>query len=77
MFLPLLLPLFIVLIIGGNDPFTYWRTTIEPLTKEELETALATLETVFEDDPKYQELSQAGKEIFACALIRSFDLLKQ
>jgi hypothetical protein len=47
------------------------------LTKEELETALATLETVFEDDPKYQELSQTAKEIFAFALIRSFDLLKQ
>jgi hypothetical protein len=47
------------------------------LTKQELETALATLETVFEDDPKYQELSQTGKEIFASALIRSHRWMKE
>jgi hypothetical protein len=47
------------------------------LTKQELETALATLETVFEDNQQYQELSQTGKEIFASALIRSHKWIKE
>jgi iron only hydrogenase large subunit-like protein len=58
-------------------PPNNWRTTIEPLTKQELETALEMLDITFENDPNWQTMSRTGKEIFASALIRSFDLLKQ
>jgi hypothetical protein len=34
------------------------------------------LDITFENDPNWHNMSKAGKEIFASALIRSFDLLK-
>ena len=46
-------------------------------TQEQIDNALETLEVVFEDDPKYKDLSKLAKELFAGALLTAHELTRK